>query len=180
MTDRRGAIGHPRPRRRARVPTVLGVGNVLLGDEGLGVRAVELLRPRAPRGVRVLEAGALGLEALTAVEDASHLLVLDCIDAGRPAGELLRLDGADLRGAAAPRLSPHELGLEDLLSLAALRERSPEEVVVMGIQPARIAPGVGLSPEVEASLPMLVEASVAVLETWVSRTGHRPRGAGVV
>lgn len=154
--------------RRTQVPIVVGVGNVLLGDEGVGVRAAAMVRPRAPAGVRVLEPGALGLELLGDVEDASHVLVLDCIDAGLSAGAVLRLDGAELPPRPAPELSPHELGLRDLLALAALHGRSPREVVVMGIQPARIGPGLELSPEVATSLPHLVDEALAVLERWAT------------
>ncbi len=165
--------------RNARMPTVLGVGNVLLGDEGIGVRAAETLRPRVPAGVRVLDGGPLSPELLPDVEDASHLLVLDCIDAGLPAGKVLRLDGTKLPEESSPHLSPHELGLKDLLALAALHGRAPREVVVMGIQPARIEPGLDLSPEVAASLPRLVDEALAVLARWASGLeGRRERRAG--
>ncbi len=151
---------------RMRSPTVMGVGNTLLGDEGVGVRAVAMLGPRAPVGVRVLDVGPLAPELLPDVEDASHLLVLDCVDAGLPPGTLLRLDPTQVPERRYPQLSPHEFGLRDLLALAALHDREPEEVVVMGIQPACIEPGLDLSAEVAASLPRLVDEGVALLARW--------------
>jgi len=149
--------------------TVLGVGNVLMGDEGVGVRAAEALRGRVPDGVRVVEAGALGLELLAEFEAASRLLILDCVDAGMPAGRVLRLRDAGITGSPrpnSPHLSPHELGVGDLLSLAALHSKAPEEVVVLGVQPASVAPGLELSPEVAAALPRLVREALGIITRW--------------
>jgi len=146
--------------------TVLGLGNVLMGDEGVGVRAAEALRGRVPEGVRVVGAGALGLELLAEFEGARRLLILDCLDAGVPAGRILRMKGAGVTGPPRPNLSPHELGVGDLLSLAALHGKVPEEVVVLGIQPASVAPRLGLSPEIEAALPRLVREALRIVSRW--------------
>lgn len=146
----------------------MGVGNVLMADDGVGARSVTMLQARVPHGVRVVERSLLGLDALADVEQASHLLLLDSIDAGRPPGEILRLAWPELPESLGPRLSPHELALGDLLALAAIRGNAPDEVVVMGIQPARIGPGLDLSPEVAAALPGLVTSALGVLKGWVS------------
>jgi len=146
--------------------TVLGVGNVLMGDESVGVRAAQALRDRAPAGVRVVEAGALGLDLLPEIEGASRLLILDCVDAGMPAGRLIRVRDLAITSAPRPNLSPHELGVGDLLSLAALHGRAPEEIVVLGVQPASVAPSLELSPEVVAALPRLVEKALGILARW--------------
>ena len=146
--------------------TVIGVGNLLMGDEGLGVLAARALRERAPAGVRVIEAGGVGIHLLGEIEDASRLLLLDCIDADRPPGEVLRLSGPELPPPSATPLSPHELGLPDLLTLATLHGKPPEEVVVLGIQPARIEPGAELSLEVASALPRLVREARDLLSRW--------------
>ncbi len=145
--------------------TVLGIGNALLCDEGLGVRAAELVREGAPAGTRILAVGALGPELLPEVEGASRLLVIDCVDAGRPPGTVVRLDDLGRLGDG-PSLSMHEFGLRDLLAMAALHGRVPEEVVVLGVQPARVSPALGLSAEVTAALPRLVREALAVLAGW--------------
>lgn len=144
---------------------VLGVGNVLMGDEGLGVRAAERLRDRAPPGVRVVEAGALGPTTLVEVEGARHLLVLDAVDAGLAPGSIVRFEGADLVPHG-PVLSAHEFGVTDLLALLAQRGDLPEETILLGMQPAVLEPRVSLSPEVEAALSGLVETALDVLSAW--------------
>jgi hydrogenase maturation protease len=148
---------------------VLGVGNTLMSDEGAGVRAADQLRERAPGEVKVLDAGTLGPDLLPDVEAASRLLVLDCVDVGRPPGTTVRLDGARLRSRDAPVLSAHEFSLVDLLELAALHASAPAEVVVLGVQPARIEPGLELSPQVERAVPRLAASGLAELERWLGR-----------
>lgn len=147
---------------------VLGIGNVLMSDEGVGPRAARDLEPRVPDGVRVIESGGLGIDLLHDVEEAGRLLVLDCVEAGVEPGRVVRLDGRSLAAGPGPHLSPHEFGVGDVLGLARLHGREPEEVVVLGIQPARIAPGTELSAEVDAALPGLVAEALGVLEAWIA------------
>ncbi|MBI4730099.1 MAG: HyaD/HybD family hydrogenase maturation endopeptidase [Acidobacteria bacterium] len=149
-----------------RVPTVVGIGNLLLRDDGAGVRAAEMLRSLAPEEVRVLDGGVMGLELLATVEEASRLMVLDSIDSGRAPGTVLRL--SDPPGAASGKLSPHQVTFADAVGLARLRGTAPEEIVVLGIQPARVEPGLELSPEVAAALPHLVDEALAILSGWVA------------
>ena len=144
---------------------VLGVGNVLMSDEGVGCRAAELLREHVPPGVRVLSPGAIGPETVSDVEGATHLLVLDCIDAGREPGTVVRLDAAGLAPSAIA-MSAHEFGLTDLVMLLGQRGCAPVSVVVMGVQPANVAPGLELSSEVEAALPPLLDAALDLLGSW--------------
>ena len=144
---------------------VLGVGNVLMSDEGVGVRAADLLRERAPPGVRVLSPGAIGPKTVSDVEGATHLLVLDCVDVGREPGTVVSLDTAGLAPSAVA-MSVHEFGVKDLVVLLGQRGSAPASVVVVGVQPANVAPGLELSSEVEAAMPTLVEAALGVLEAW--------------
>jgi len=150
---------------------VLGVGNLLMSDEGVGVRAAELLRDRVPDGVLVIEAGSLGPELLPDVEAASHLLVLDCVDAGRAPGTVVRIEGARLPPRGSPPPSAHEFSLADLLALASIHASAPDDVVLLGVQPARIAPGLELSAEVERALSRIAESGLAELERWLGAGG---------
>jgi hydrogenase maturation protease len=144
---------------------VLGVGNALLGDEGVGVRAAELLEGRVPDGTSVVAAGALGPATIVEIEGARHLLVLDAMECGLAPGSIVRCAGADLPPAGT-HLSVHGFGVADLLVLLAQRGAVPEETVVLGVQPATLSPRTSLTPEVEAVLPELVDAALAVLEEW--------------
>ena len=141
---------------------ILGLGNVLCGDDGLGVAAVEVLARshRVPEGVRILDGGTLGLALLPYLEDAESALLVDAIRADAPPGAPIRLAGADVAPAVLERLSPHQIGVADLLAGARWRGRSPRRLVLLGLVPETLELGLGRSAAVEASLPALVERIV--------------------
>jgi len=136
---------------------VLGLGNVLLSDEGAGVRAVERLLADCalPANVSALDGGTLGMELLTYFEGMDHLVLLDCVDFDAEPGSLLRLEGDAIRQRTGAQLSPHQTGLGELLALARLQGILPPTVVLWGVQPARLDWGVTLSEAVEGQVPVL-------------------------
>ena len=141
---------------------VLGLGNVLLTDDGVGPVAVERLSHRysAPDGVRVLDGGTLGLALLHYVEDCETLVIVDAVRAEASPGTLVRLTGEDVGAAVATRLSPHQVGVADLLEGADLLGRKPPTIVLLGIVPESLELGYGLSPLVERAVPDLVKLVV--------------------
>jgi hydrogenase maturation protease len=141
---------------------ILGLGNVLLEDDGVGAAAVELLHARydAPPGVDVLDGGTLGLSLLPYLERADRVILLDAIRADGPAGALVRIDGEQVAPAVATRLSPHQVGVADLLDGARLLNRYPRCLVLLGIVPQSIELSVGLTLPVRQALPQLVECAV--------------------
>lgn len=147
---------------------VIGLGNVVLSDDGLGVHAVRRLRERQAVGdnVKLIEGGTAGLLLLPHLADARRAIVVDAIDAGAAPGTLTRLDGEDWMSAFSIRMTPHEVALEDLLGAAQLSGAWPEELVLLGAQPASIAIGTEPSPPVAAVIDSLVDAIVAELEAW--------------
>ena len=146
---------------------VIGVGNTILSDEGVGVHAARLLDsdPRVPAGVTILDGGTLGLDLIPYASDASRLLILDAMNSGKPPGTLARMTGRDLLATTAGR-SVHQLGVADLIAALFLVSSHPQEIVVLGVQPANTDWGTTLSPEVEAALVLLVDAAVAELYLW--------------
>lgn len=142
---------------------ILGLGNVLCSDDGLGVVAVHhlLRRYTPPDGVRVLDGGTLGLSLLPHLEDARAAILVDAVRTDGPPGSLVRLEGDDVAPAVAARLSPHQVGVIDLLDAARWRMRSPETLFLLGAVPETLALGVGLSPAVAVVVPALVERIVA-------------------
>ncbi|NLW50207.1 MAG: hydrogenase maturation protease [Candidatus Brocadiaceae bacterium] len=134
---------------------VAGLGNPLMGDEGVGPRVVDLAARRAgePPGIDFLDLGTPGLALLHALRGRRRVVLVDCAMMGAPPGTIRRFTPAELRPAAGPgAASLHEPDLPALLRLARrLGERLPE-IVIFGIQPLRIEPGVGLSPALEARL----------------------------
>jgi hydrogenase maturation protease len=142
---------------------VLGLGNVLCGDDGLGVVAVHLLQRRyqAADGVSVLDGGTLGLSLLPYLEDAHEAILVDAIRGDGPPGSFVRLEGDEVVPAAAERLSVHQVGVADLLEGARWRGRYPSRVILLGLVPESLELGLGRTPAVEAALPGLVERIAA-------------------
>ena len=147
---------------------VLGLGNLLRRDEGLGVCALERLDRRyaPPPGVRFVDGGVLGLELLAYVERTRRLLVLDATLTGGQPGDLLRLEDDQAPAYFGMRSSSHEIGLPDLLAVARLQGHSPESVVILGMQPEIIELGWDLSAAVSSHLDDLVAAAVEQLAAW--------------
>ena len=147
---------------------VLGLGNLLLQDEGLGIRAVERLQAGfiLPGTVETLDGGTLGLNLLPYLKEARSLLILDAIDAGQVPGKLIRLEGDKIPAALSLKMSMHQVGLHDLLAAGSFADMLPERIVLLGIQPHSVDWGLGLTPPVNAALDPLVYAAAAELRAW--------------
>ena len=148
---------------------VLGLGNILLSDEGVGVRVVERLLEQYdfPEGVRVMDGGTLGLDLLPYVEDASRLLVVDAVQARKPPGTLVRMVGDEIpMFLDASKVSPHQEGLQDLLAVAVLKDYLPNEVVFWGAQIESLGVGLELSSAVAAQVDALAGKVLEELARW--------------
>ena len=120
---------------------VLGLGNLLLEDDGVGPAALALLAERyePPVGVQVFDGGTLGLSLLPYVEDAASVILVDAINADEPPGTFVRLDGDEVAPAVATRLSVHQVGVADLLEAARWSDRLPPRLVLLGLVPESMA-----------------------------------------
>jgi hydrogenase maturation protease len=159
---------------------VVGLGNVLLEDDGLGVRAVEALERdfALPPEVRVLDGGTLGLALLGELAEARRLVLVDAVATDDPPGALVRLCGDDVEPAVRWRLSPHQVGVADLLDALRLIDRQPDSITLLGLTPATIELGTELSAAVAGALPALVLAVAAELRSLGRPLGSRtPEGA---
>jgi len=147
---------------------VLGLGNILLQDEGLGVRAAERLaaRYRLPPEVQVMDGGVMGLDLLPHLEEVSHLLITDAVQTGQPPGSLVRLEGEAIPAALSLKMSMHQVGLQELLALAGFQGTLPEQVVLWGLEPATLEWGLELSAPIAAQIDALVDAVVGELRAW--------------
>jgi hydrogenase maturation protease len=141
---------------------ILGLGNLLLEDDGVGSAAVTALAARydAPPGAQVLDGGTLGLSLLPYLDGADAVILVDAVAADAPAGALVRLEGDEVPPAVATRLSPHQIGVSDLLDGARWLGRYPRRVVLLGLVPASMELAVGLSAPVQSALPDLVDRVV--------------------
>jgi hydrogenase maturation protease len=147
---------------------VLGIGNLVMSDDGVGVRAVQHLAStyRFPPGVTLLDGGTLGLDLLPRLEGVERLLVVDAIESGNVPGTVIRLAGDEVPIALATKVSPHQMGLKDLLAVADLQGHLPEHVVLVGIQPASIEMATELSHAVEGSFTELTDQVLVELGEW--------------
>jgi len=119
---------------------VLGIGNLLWADEGFGVRAVEALHAAYsfPTGVTLKDGGTLGLNLYEDVAAARRVLVFDAIDFGLVPGTLRVLRDAEVPAWGRTKLSPHQVGFNDILALARLNGRAPDAIVAIGVQPVEL------------------------------------------
>lgn len=142
-------------KRRDMRTLVLGIGNLLLRDEGVGVHVVQtLMREGYPEGVDVLDVGTAILDALPAIEEAGRIIIIDAVKADGAPGSIYRMpmDAFERPQCIA---SMHGFDLSRVLALAG-RTDDPE-VIVIGVEPARIEWGLELSPEVGAMLPFVIK-----------------------
>lgn len=147
---------------------VLGLGNILNQDEGLGVEAVLLLEKRFPAGAgwEFIDGGVMGLDLLPIVEQATHLLILDSVLAGGSPGDLIRLEKEEIPLYQGVKLSLHQTTFQEVLGLAQFRGHMPEHLVLLGIHPAELELGVGISPLVKECMSVLLDQAEAQLHIW--------------
>lgn len=138
---------------------ILGLGNPLRGDDGVGPRVVaELCRQGLPEGVEAVDGGTSGLDLLYLLEGWDRVIIVDAAILGRNPGEFLRFTPEDVHLVGnLVSLSSHSAGLADTLALARALGQTLPEIIIYGIQPEQMDWEEGLSPAVEASLPRLVK-----------------------
>jgi hydrogenase maturation protease len=144
---------------------VIGMGNVLMQDEGIGVRAAEELeqRYRIPAGVEVVDGGTTGMELFAPMRRARCLIIADAVNAAEPAGTLVRIANEQIPAFFQTKISNHQLGVSDLLALLALKGETPEQVIIVGMVPHSLENRLGLTPEAQAGLEGMVQMLVEEL-----------------
>lgn len=149
---------------------VIGLGNPLMGDDGLGLAALKRLaeEPGLPPGVELMDGGTWGMNLLPTLESAGRVLLLDAIRTGAEPGTLHELERDRLPAMLVHKLSPHQIDLREVLALGELRGTLPAELVAFGIEPAVIEMQVELSAVVADALPALLDRVRDRLATWAA------------
>lgn len=157
---------------------VVGLGNLMRTDDGVGIHAMRMLLvdERLPLNVQILEGGTLGLDLLGRLQGITHLLALDAVDIGSPPGALSKFAGDELAALPIAR-SVHLLGFADLLDTLRLLGQAPEEVVLLGVQPESTDWGITVSPSIDGALSALVEAALVQIAAWIDENPGRTRQA---
>ncbi|HET9576563.1 MAG TPA: HyaD/HybD family hydrogenase maturation endopeptidase [Usitatibacter sp.] len=144
---------------------VLGVGNLLMTDEGVGphtIGALERGYDIAPEAT-LIDGGCSAMELLDDMAAADLLLIVDAVAGGRAPGSIVRLEGEDVPRFFTTKLSPHQVGLCDVLATLAITDESPKETIIIGVEPAKLAMGMELSPIVAAAVPRVMDQVVGEL-----------------
>jgi hydrogenase maturation protease len=144
---------------------VMGIGNLLLQDEGAGVRVVEEFERRfeTPEGVELLDGGTSGIELLQYFQGRDVLILIDVVRKGAPSGTLSRYEGEDVPALFQKKISPHQLGISDLLATARLIDKMPQKVILFGIEPKSVDTGLKLTDEIAGGIGRLTEMVAAEL-----------------
>jgi hydrogenase maturation protease len=155
---------------------VIGLGNPLLTDDGVGLVLLEALRAEGWTDVDLVDGGTWGLSLLPTLADADRVLVLDAVRSGNAPGTIVRGANDDIPRLYRYPLSPHQIDLSEVLAAAELSGGLPEHVEVIGVEPASTdGPRVELSDAVAAALPRALDEARRVLDSWgIAATDHPP------
>lgn len=154
----------------SRPTVVIGVGNPLLGDDGLGIAALARLREAyvVPDEVELVDGGTWGMNLLPVIEGAEHVLLVDAIATGASPGTMTVLPRHRLPRYLATKISPHQVDLHDVLALAELRGTLPDETVAIGLEPEQVA----FTPELSEALRRGLDQLVSLVVDQLARWGH--------
>jgi len=137
---------------------LLGIGNLILRDEGVGVHVVrELEERKLPLGVEVIDGGTATMDLLSVIYEAESIIVIDALRSGGKPGTIYRCLPQDLMDAVDRPLSLHQVGLLDVLAMAR-QLGGHASVVIIGVEPKEISWGMELTPEVSAAVPKVIKA----------------------
>ncbi len=148
--------------------TLIGLGNLLLRDEGIGIHAVRALEAgyQADPGLEIVDGGTAGLDLLPYIESRDRVLIIDAVNFRKEPGYIGVLENQEIPAMFTYKNSLHHFGLVDVLAAAQLLDVAPTEVCLIGVQPHTIATGLELSDLLQARLPELLARIVARLQDW--------------
>jgi len=148
---------------------VMGVGNTLLQDDGIGVHVTESFKasnPPTPE-IEILDGGTIGLSLLPEIEDADAVIIIDASEIGERPGSMRIFRNAEIdQQLSGKKRTVHEVALSDLFSAAAIRGRCPAERALIAIQPGSTDWGLEPTPEVQAAIPRACEAVSSMTRKW--------------
>lgn len=148
--------------------TVLGIGNTILSDEGFGVRVVEFLKKNFifPENVSLIDGGTLGVELQHFIVGTKKLLIIDSINGGEEPGKIFHLHDGEILKHFTQKISAHEIGIQDILTMLEITEKKIPVVELIGAQPFNLEAGTNLSPQMENLLPIFAKKTLEILQTW--------------
>jgi hydrogenase maturation protease len=155
---------------------LIGLGNLILGDEGVGVHAMRRLEAEYAFQpvVELVDGGTSGLDLLPLLKDQRRLLLIDALASDAAPGTIRVIRNQEIRTALTEKVSLHHLGIADLLALAELLDYAPPEIVLIGIVPERLEMELALSDCLRQCMPEIIETAVGVLAEWGIESRRSP------
>jgi len=147
---------------------ILGVGNLLTGDDGIGIHVIRELKNRysLPEEVRLIDGGTMGLDLLPFLEDIDRLIIIDAVDLKKPPGTIEIINGDSLPAILSSKLSVHQIGLSDLFFALKMKGLPLKEICLIGIQPKSMETGIELSEEIKTQFDTLISHIIDRLRVW--------------
>ena len=147
---------------------VLGLGNILLKDEGVGVKVVDIIKEKfafSPE-VDIIDGGTLGLDLLPLIEDREKVLIIDAVDFGKGPGFIAAIEDDEIPAVLSAKMSVHSIGLSDVLFAAKLLDITPGKLCLIGIQPQSLEVGLDLTDCISDKIEQLVDMAIKKLQEW--------------
>ena len=148
--------------------TILGLGNILMTDEGVGVHTIHEFEKRytVPEYVEIIDGGAAGLDLIPFIEGREKVLMVDAVNFDREPGYIGMLENETIPVKLAVKTSMHHAGLMDVLSIVKLLGNYPKEICIIGIQPKSLELGLDMTPEIWDKKEALLKRVVDKLDEW--------------
>lgn len=151
-------------------PLVLGLGNTLFRDDGIGIRVIEKLADRG-YAAEIKNGATLGLSLLEALKNSEKVIVVDAVDMGKAPGTIGRFTAEEIIGLPESRnFSLHEIGLLEVLKIGRSLNEEFNNVIIVGVQPREVGPGEQLSKEVEETIPEVIETIEKEVKNYAGNT----------
>jgi len=148
---------------------ILGIGNILLKDEGVGVHVVNKLKEMSlPEDVELLDGGTAGLDLVDFIANRKKVIVIDAVNTGEKPGTIYRLTEENLDVKPKAIMSFHEIDFLDAIHMSDVMGNKPAEVIVIGIEPKDMSDGIDLSPEIEERIPRIIEIVMEELKMEIT------------
>lgn len=147
---------------------VLGLGNILLQDEGVGVHAIEAIRKdyAFPKNVRLIDGGTMGLDLISFIEGMDKVIIIDAVNFKKAPGTIAIIEDEDIPAFLSAKLSVHQIAFPDVLSALKLLGTMPAKMTLIGIQPEIIETGIEMSEAVNKKFDKLIRTVIEKLNEW--------------
>lgn len=150
--------------------SVVGIGNIIMQDEGFGVRCAEYLQKITdyPDFVQIIDGGTLGMDLMPYIAGTKKLLLIDAMNIDAPVGSFYSFTGDELNAYFKDKISVHDLGINDMLAVLKLTDNPIEEVVVMGVKPEVVSMGLDMTEKIAEKVPEVAQKAKELVDKWVA------------